>query len=385
MYEKGRISAGQLFIIMLIYLTATSSNTNFDFVYGGQDGGLANLLAIPLAMLTFYLYFRLQERHPRKMLFEYAEDILGKWPGKLVTLLYVYFALEVAVVFARGFSEFVVSVLTPELSADVYLLATVLVAAYAVYRGVEAIVRFAQVAFPFYLVLLIFINILLIGQFRLYHILPLLDHPPGEILFTAYLQYIFPLSEVIFFLGFLPYVKRSKNTIRLAYLAIALSGIYLAYRVIVSIGVLGEGTAQASSYPYIAAIRFVKIGEFVERIDILFLGIYIMMILLEFIVVFYTLTYGVAHLTGVKSVSPLVLPLCFLIVGMAKGIIKDSNDLFLYITQVRSVTSPLFILIIPLLLLLVSRVRFGKSRQEPEPADGAVESAGGLADGKASN
>lgn len=383
MYEKGRISSGQLFIIMLIYLTATSSNTNFDFVYGGQDGGISNLVVILPGLLTLYLFLKLQERHPRKILFEYTEDILGKWPGKFVSLLYVWFALEVAVMSSRQFSEFIVTVLTPELSEQVYIIGIVIVGAYAVYRGMEAIVRFAQITFPFYLFLLIFVNILLIGQFKLDNVLPFLDRPMGEILFASYLQYVFPIGELIFFIGFFPYLKKDKRKAWLPYLAIVLSGLYLAYRVIVSIGVLGQGTSQISSYPYIAAIRFVKIGEFVERIDILFLGIYIMIILLEFIVVFYTLAHGVAHLTGMKSVSPLVIPLCFLIAGLGQGIIKDSLDLNIYITQIRSVTSPLFTLLLPLLLLIVSRIRFGKVQDNS--SDSAANNTGELAEGKATN
>lgn len=383
MYEKGRISSGQLFIIMLIYLTATSSNTNFDFVYGGQDGGISNLVVILPGLLTLYLFLKLQERHPRKILFEYTEDILGKWPGKFVSLLYVWFALEVAVMSSRQFSEFIVTVLTPELSEQVYIIGIVIVGAYAVYRGMEAIVRFAQIAFPFYLFLLIFVNILLIGQFKLDNVLPFLDRPMGEILFASYLQYVFPIGELIFFIGFFPYLKKDKRKAWLPYLAIVLSGLYLAYRVIVSIGVLGQGTSQISSYPYIAAIRFVKIGEFVEQIDILFLGIYIMIILLEFIVVFYTLAHGVAHLTGMKSVSPLVIPLCFLIAGLGQGIIKDSLDLNIYITQIRSVTSPIFALLLPLLLLIVSRIRFGKVQDNS--SDNAANNTGELAEGKATN
>ncbi|MCC3377985.1 GerAB/ArcD/ProY family transporter, partial [Cohnella sp. REN36] len=69
------------FILMLMYLTATSSNTNYDFIYGGQDGAIANLIAIPLGIFTMYLLFQLQRRHPEKTLFEYAEAILGTWLG----------------------------------------------------------------------------------------------------------------------------------------------------------------------------------------------------------------------------------------------------------------------------------------------------------------
>jgi spore germination protein KB len=142
--------------------------------------------------------------------------------------------------------------------------------------------------------------------------------------------------------------------------------------------VLGPGAAKSFNYPYIESMRFARIGEFVERIDILFIGIYIMIILIEFIVVFYVLTHGVAHLTGMKSVSPLVLPICFLVVGIAKGVIKDAVDFTTYLTHVRTITSPFFALFLPLLLLLISRIRFGKLQKSEEDmaADGGNEMTG---------
>jgi spore germination protein KB len=362
MYEKGKISSGQLFILILIYMIGTSEALKL-----GTDSAIAILFAIPFGLLTLYLFTQLQRRYPGKMLFEYVEEILGKWPGKLVSLVYIYFALESCVMLARGFAEFIVSTLTPELSVDIYIIGMVIVAGYAVYKGIEATARFAQMSFPFYLFLFLFVNVLLIGQFRLENILPLWDHPPGEILYESYLQYVRPLGEVAFFIGLLPYVKKTGSRLLSPAVALVLIGLYLVYRVVVAIGTLGPTVAESSVYPYIMAIRFVKIGEFVERIDILFLGVYIMMVLLRFIVIFYTLTHGVAYLTRVKSVTALVFPLCFLVIGLAQIFYGNAIDAELNFTEIRSVTAPIFMLLLPALLLIISRFR----QREREPANDA--------------
>ncbi|AMA71924.1 MULTISPECIES: GerAB/ArcD/ProY family transporter [Aneurinibacillus] len=372
MYEKGRISSSQLFILIVIYMTSSENP-----IMAGQDGAIASLFAILPSILTFYLLAQLQKRHPGKILFEYAEDILGKWPGKLVSLLYICFAVEVCSILSRSVAEFVVSTLTPELPVGVYIISMVIVAAYAVYQGIEGIGRFVEMAFPFYFILLVFINMLLIGQFRLENVLPFLDHPPGEILYASYLHYVLPLGEIIFFMSILPYTKRSNKRFFSPVIALVLGGLYIAYKIIITVGVLGPGTAQANTYPYITAIRFVKIGEFIERIDILLLGIFIMMILMRFIVIFYTLVHGVAHLTGAKSVNPLVLPLCFLIIGLSQIFINDVNDVTLYHNDIRVVTAPIFMLLLPALLLVVSWLR----RRKQGPAN-HVDS---LEEGKASN
>lgn len=361
MYEKGRISVSQLFIWMLLYLTAASSSNNLDILFARQDAFISNLVAILPGLATVFLMVKLQNRYPAQSLFTMSETILGRWPGKAITLFYIYFCLELCILYARGFSEFIVTVMTPELSVDVYITAIVLVGAYGVFLGIESIARVTQLLFPFYILLLVFINLLLVGQFNLEQVRPFFDNPPGKLMYASVLQYVFPMGEAIFFFGVLPYVKQSKYLFRAAAGSVVLAGIFLAYRAVVTIGVLGIGTALASNYPYFNAIRLVKIGEFVERIDIFFLGIFVMAVLIQFITIFYMFTHGIAHLFEVKSVKNLSLPLAFFVFAVSNSAISNFLDIGHYLLWVRPITGPFYMLLLPALLLGVSYMRKGKA------------------------
>lgn len=357
MYEKGRISVTQLFLWMFIYFTAASSSNSLDILFARQDSFLSNLMAILPGVLTVILMVQLQKRYPGRSFFEMTEEIVGKWTGKLLNVIFVYFALEVALFYARGFGEFVITTMTPEMSVDMYLISIVLVGAFAVYLGIEAIARVAQLLFPFYVLLLFIINVLLVRQFQFDYILPLLDHKMGEIMYSTFLQYVFPMGEVIFFIGVLPYVKQSKHLFKAAAGSLVLAGIFLAYRAIVSIGVLGQGTALASNYPFFNAIRLVKIGEFIERIDILFLAIFAMVVLIQFITIFYLISHGIAHIFQVKNMKPLLIPLGILIYALAKGANTNVVDINHYLMFIRPITGPIYMIILPALLLVVSFMR----------------------------
>lgn len=357
MYEKGRISVIQLFLWMLIYLTAASSSNSLDILFGRQDSFISNLMAIVPGILTIYLMVLLQKKYPGRSFFAMTEEVLGKWPGKIINLIFVYFALEICLFYARGFGEFVLTTMTPELSVDLYLICIVLVGAFAVYLGIEAIARVAQLLFPFYVLLLIIINALLVRQFHLDYILPLLDHKAGEIIYSTFLQYVFPMGEVIFFIGVLPYVKQSKHLFKAATGSLVLAGIFLTYRAIVSIGVLGQGTALASNYPFFNAIRLVKIGEFIERIDILFLGIFVMAVLIQYITIYYFISHGVAHIFQVKKLKPLLIPMAILIYALARAANTNVVDINHYLMYIRPITGPIYMIVLPALLLVVGMVR----------------------------
>jgi len=357
MYNNGRISVSQLFIWMVIYFTAASSASNLDILFARQDALFSNLLAILPGILTAYLIFLLQKKYPGFSLFEISEEALGKWPGKIVNLIFVYFALEACIFYARTFGEFIITTLTPELSIDMYLMCIVLVGAIGVYYGIEAIARVAQLLFPFYVLLTIIINVLLIRQFEVDHILPLLDHKAGEIIYSSFLPYVFPMGEVIFFMIVFPYVKQSKQLFKAAAGSLILAGMFLAYRAMVSIGVLGQGTALASNFPFFNAIRLVKIGEFIERIDILFLGIFVMAVLLQIITVYYFLSHGVAHLFHLKEMKSLLIPIAILVYALARVTNANIVDITHYLMFTRIVTGPIYMILLPALLLVMSMVR----------------------------
>jgi spore germination protein KB len=358
--SDGKISAAQFLILIVVYMTATASVSNFDIFFAKQDALFANLFAIPFGLISYYLIVRLQRRYPGRTLYQYSEDIMGRWGGKVVGLIYIYILVEVSVLFVRGFSEFMVSVLTPEMSTDAYSLAIIIVAVYAMFKGLEAIGRIAQLIFPFYLVILLVINILLLGQFRAENIFPLLDSRAGDVAFASYLQYILPMGEIVFFSCILPFVKKSTKVFSFGAIGIVLSGLFLAFRAFITIAVLGKETAAISNYPYVTAIRFIKIGAFIERIDILYLGIYVLIGLIEFIIVFNMLVRGVSTLFEIKNEKTFIIPLGLLIAGLAQTVLRSSVDLGDYIIKVRTITSPLFMLIIPILLLFISRMRHGK-------------------------
>lgn len=370
MLEGGRISWAQFFILIVVFMTGMASNEAGDFMIAQQDGIMANILAIPLGIVTFLIIAALQKRHPGKTPYANSEEILGKWLGKLVGILYMYITLEICTMIIRGFSEFIVSILMPSIPIETFYVTLVLVGVYAVHAGVEAIARFTQMAFPFYLFMLIFINSLLLGQVRMDNLLPFLDHSPGEIAYAAYMQYVFPLGEIVLFASILPYVKGDRKAYFSPITALIIGGLYLAYRVFITIGVLGVGAASTSAFPYTSAIRFVKIGEFVERIDLLFLGIYIMIAVIEFSIIFYTLVQGAVQVTGIKDRKTIAVPLGLLVIGMSKIAVDSVWDMSRYMSEVRFLTSPIWMLVIPALLLLISYIRFGKkSTAKTPPSD----------------
>ncbi len=93
MLENGKISARQFTVLVILYTIGTSILIAPSMLAGvaKQDGWIASMLGIGAGLLSVFLYSALGNRYSDKTLAEYSEQILGKWLGKAVALLFLSF------------------------------------------------------------------------------------------------------------------------------------------------------------------------------------------------------------------------------------------------------------------------------------------------------
>jgi len=106
------------------------------------------LLAILVGLLIAWLVVNLSLRFPGKTLFQCPEAILGKWPGKVVALLYIWFYIHINSEIIREYGSFLVSAFMPETPMIVFEILIVAIAAYAVRNGLEVFTRVSQIILP---------------------------------------------------------------------------------------------------------------------------------------------------------------------------------------------------------------------------------------------
>ncbi|WP_051005515.1 GerAB/ArcD/ProY family transporter [Paenisporosarcina sp. TG-14] len=93
MIEKVKISQYQFAILVMMFTVGSS----ILIIPAGlakeakEDAWIAALLGIGVGVVLVFLYSALGNRFPDMNLAEYSEVILGKWLGKLVSILYFSF------------------------------------------------------------------------------------------------------------------------------------------------------------------------------------------------------------------------------------------------------------------------------------------------------
>nr|WP_319800740.1 GerAB/ArcD/ProY family transporter [Brevibacillus borstelensis] len=93
MLEQGKINIRQLTVLVIAFTMGTS------FLLGPsplaleakQNAWIAAIIGIVIDLVLIVMYVALGNLFPGMTLAQYSEKILGKWPGKLISLLFFSF------------------------------------------------------------------------------------------------------------------------------------------------------------------------------------------------------------------------------------------------------------------------------------------------------
>lgn len=287
--KMGKISPLQLFCLMVLFELGSAVVVGVG-LEAKQDAWLAILLGMAGGGLLFLLYSALFDRYPDLSLTAYIPRIVGKWIGIPVSVGYLLYFLYIASRVLRDFGDLLITSAlteTPLLAVNGLMM---LVVAYAVYMGIEVIGRTGEPVFVIMLSSLFLGMVLLVlsDKIEFTRLLPFLENGWKPVLSTTLKQtYTFPYGEMIVFAMLLPMLDRPKEVRRTGLYAILFSGLVLSATITCDIVVLGVQQAARSQFPLLETFTRVKIGEVVQRLDILVISMLILGMFIKIVIFFY--------------------------------------------------------------------------------------------------
>jgi spore germination protein KB len=144
--EKAKISASQLFILMVLFELGTTLLLPIA-MDAKQDSWLAILLGTVFSFVLFLIYHKLYSYYPDILPTEYMQRILGKAVGSVLAFLYIfYFIYNVARVL-RDIGEMLLTFAYPDTPLFIANALLILVIIYTVRKGIEVIARSGEIFF----------------------------------------------------------------------------------------------------------------------------------------------------------------------------------------------------------------------------------------------
>ncbi|KNH19661.1 spore gernimation protein KB [Priestia megaterium] len=364
--EKAKISASQLFILMVLFELGSSLLLPIA-MEAKQDAWLSILLGMVSSFILFLIYHKLYLYYPDLLPTEYMQKLLGRVIGTILAFIYIlYFLYDVSRVL-RDFGEMLLTFAYPDTPLFIANALLILVTIYTVRKGIEVIARSGEILFIFIYVLAItgFILIVCSGLIDVTNLQPVFEEGILPVLRVTFTQILyFPFGEAIVFTMILPYLKNPKKAKVTMLCATGLTGINLAITMLINISVLGVDLTARSQFPLLSTVQSIQVADFLERLDVFFMLALVIGGFFKISILFYAAVIGTANLFKVKSPSQLSYPLGLIILFMSMTISSNFQE---HLHEGLKVE--MFILHIPLLaiippfLLLIAFLRNRKKQR----------------------
>lgn len=156
---------------------------------------------------------------------------------------------------------------TPPWILGIILMAVVL---YGIYNGIEVLGRVGEL----YLIAFLFITVLAIiglfasGVVKGENLLPVLEPGWKSIFRTMISQtWMWPFGEMVCFTMILPYLSQPKQGLKIGWLGIVMTGMFLAMVHGLEIATLGVERTNQAIFPFMEMSQKINVGDVIQRLD----------------------------------------------------------------------------------------------------------------------
>lgn len=361
--KDKEIPVSQFTFILITFMLGSTHIITTATKLVEQQAWLALLLALGEGLVTALIFLTIAKRFPGKNLVEINELLLGRYLGKFVTIIYLWFFIHIASLELRFIGDFTTLIL-PETPPLVFILSFIIMCASAVRNGIEVIGRCSIVILPLVFSEILLSFGLLIKDMNFDNFLPLFELPFSDLLVTGHIITTVSFGQGILFLMFLPALNEPKKVQRSLFAAFVLALLLLMLINVRNIAVLG-GSIEILTYPSYQAVKLINIAEILTRLDILLVFAEILTTFIKVSLLYYIVVLGTAQLLKMDSYLPLVLPIGSIMISLSLLLLGFYLEYFKFTIHVFPLYSFPFELGIPLVLLLLALFK-GKRQQKEE-------------------
>lgn len=291
-----------------------------------QDAWLTILFYIIPAIMLQLIYIKLFTCYPNDTIVTYLPKLFGKYLGFILGLAYVLYFEYLSARVLRDFSGLIsISTMpqTPTLFIAILIGITVI---YGVITGIENLCRASEILFPL-MILGLFIAIILLlatrGIIEFKRLLPILEDGPVLAITKGWKLITFPYGELIIFTMLFKNLNEPKKIKKIAILAIIVEGIVLSIITVVFVTSLGAAYATSSVFPLLETLRLIRIGGFMDRLDILIIITMVVAGFMKISLFMYTATLSAGELFKLKNNKFLAIPFGIITIIVSEFIAKS--------------------------------------------------------------
>lgn len=274
------------------------------------------LISMMTAMVFFAFICVLLKRFPGKNLVEIYDLSLGRIIGFIFSFTLMAFFLASSSIVMREFMEVIKVYVLPETPISLIVVSFVIVVTIAAFLGLETIAR-ASIVIG-YVSLFGYILLLLLGTnyYKVSHIFPILGYGLDRTLTTGLIR-CSVYGSVLVLAVFAGSLQGTKQVKKAGFISLLLSGLVLSIGDLCALFAFEYTGMQEVVSPLYVLSRIIKYGTFFERLDPVFLFVWILVTTLTISILFYTSLCIYCQIFRMPDKRPVIIPMVILLYSIA--------------------------------------------------------------------
>ncbi|WP_199614765.1 GerAB/ArcD/ProY family transporter [Paenibacillus alkalitolerans] len=267
-----------------------------------QDMWISILVAGGIVLLITLLVTKLSALYPGQDLIQFSQEIMGKWLGKAILVVYFVQWYTIIPIVLRQFSDLVQIMLlqqTPKLAVIIIMVLLIVYATYA--GGIEGIARCSEVLGPIILLMIILVIIASIKDVDLKNVLPIyVDSGFAGIVYGALAPASY-LGHSVEYLMLAAFLHQPMKGAPYAYRAVIVATLFVLAAGVMTVFTVGVTLTPKMWYPFFEMSRKISLFGFLENFDAITIVVWVSSVFIKLAIYMFITCYGTAKFLHVKN------------------------------------------------------------------------------------
>ncbi|MFA9397840.1 MAG: endospore germination permease [Clostridiaceae bacterium] len=325
-----------------------------------KDAYIAIIFSMIISLPLILIYYKTLELFPGKDIFQIINLVFGKILSKVIILLYIWFTLHLASILLKLTINFINTVglfYTPNIIISFVICFLI---AFSLKKGIETLGRWSEFFVLVVIFFLLFIFLLFIPSINLDYIKPILYDNINNLDKAILITISYPFSQYFFFTFLGNNFDKKQNIKKIFFSTFLISGFILSFTMFIIATILPESKLSSLYFVFYAAVRLLKITDFIERIEILVTLIFLVGIFIKMSIFLLGTLKGIQSIFNLDSYHSLIIPIVALTFNISLILYDSIMETSEFATETYPYYSIPFQIIIPIFIYIVAKIRYKK-------------------------
>jgi spore germination protein len=292
---------------------------------GENSAPFVTLTGVVLAAFGLFILTYLGMRHPQKTIITYSQDIIGKWLGRLFSLVVIFFFLILTSLASREFGAVVVTAVLRETPLEITVIVMLLLASLSCRNNINVFSYIHNFYVPMILAPVLIVVAFSLKNANLLYLRPIFfgsnirDMTSGVLTISALFQGSFIITMII------PSMKKPNKALKASFWGILVSGGLYLLIVIATVAIFGPEEIKQIFWPTLELARTTTIpGNILQRLDIIFLAVWVLAVFTTLFSSYYFTIHSIKELFRLKDhkmLSYFILPFVFFLAMLPQNVL----------------------------------------------------------------